>query len=57
MLEHYTMDTIPIVGGFFMNALVNQFKKWGYKSISLYAIVALCIAASIKRNKKLYDIL
>ena len=41
-----------------MNALVNQFKKWGYKSISLYAIVALCIAASIffvYHNYSFYD--
>ena len=30
-----------------MNTLVTQFKKWGYKSVFLYAIVALCIAASI----------
>ena len=41
-----------------MNALVNQFKKWGYKSISLYAIVALCIAASVffvYHNYSFYD--
>ena len=41
-----------------MNALVNQFKQWGYKSISLYAIVALCIATSIffvYHNDSFYD--
>ena len=41
-----------------MNALVNQFKKWGYKSVSLYAIVALCIAASVffvYQNYSFYD--
>ncbi|MFZ0445363.1 MAG: YibE/F family protein [Bacillus sp. (in: firmicutes)] len=41
-----------------MNALVNQFRKWGYKSISLYAIVALCITASVffvYHNYSFYD--
>ena len=58
MLKFYTPDTIPIVGGFFMNALVNQLKKWGYKSYSLYAIVALCITASVffvYHNYSFYD--
>src|SRR4051794_2359668 len=58
MLKFYTPDTNPIVGGFFMNALVNQFKKWGYKSIFLYTILALCIAASIilvYNNYSFYD--
>ena len=47
MLKFYTPDMIPIVEGFFMNALLNQLKKRGYKSYSLYAIVALCITASV----------
>ena len=41
-----------------MNALVNQLKKWGYKSCSLYAIVALCITASVffvYHNYSFYD--
>ena len=41
-----------------MNALVYQFKKWGYKSVSLYAIVALCVAASVffvYHNDSFYD--
>ena len=41
-----------------MNALVNQLKKWGYKSYSLYAIVALCITASVffvYHNYSFYD--
>ena len=41
-----------------MNALVYQFKKWGYKSVSMYAIVALCVAASVffvYHNDSFYD--
>ncbi len=30
-----------------MNALLNHLKKWGYKSYSLYAIVALSFTASV----------
>ncbi len=41
-----------------MNALLNHLKKWGYKSYSLYAIVALCITASVffvYHNYSFYD--
>ena len=47
MFKFYTLDSIPIIGGIFLNVIVNKFKKMGYKSIFLYTIIALCFAASV----------
>lgn len=47
MFKFYTLDFISIIGGFFLNVIVNKFKKMGYKHISLYTIIALGFAASV----------
>jgi uncharacterized membrane protein len=47
MFKFYTLDSIPIVGGVFLNVIVNKFKKMTYKQIFLYIIIGLCFAASV----------
>ena len=47
MFKFYILDSISIIGGFFLNVIVNKFKKMGYKHIFLYTIIALCFAASV----------
>lgn len=43
----YTIDSVPIVGGFVLNILGNKLKKMVYKQLILYAILTCCFTASI----------
>ena len=47
MFKLYIRDSIPIVGGVFLNVIVNKLKKMAYKQIFLYVIIGLCFAISV----------
>ena len=58
MFKCYIMDFISIIGGFFLNVIVNKFKKMGYKPIFLYTIITLCFAGSVffvNHNDSFYE--
>nr|WP_066097204.1 YibE/F family protein [Neobacillus novalis] len=47
-----------MVGGFFLNVIVNKFKKFHYKQLIFYTIIALCLIASVvfvTHNQSLYN--
>ena len=47
MYTIYILNSIPIVGGFFLNVIVNKLKKMTYKQIILYSIIGLCFVVSV----------
>lgn len=55
---HLAFCAQPIFGGFFLNVLINKYKKMNYKYMSLYAFIAICFVGSIffvTHNYSFYD--